>query len=269
MIEEKEKPRDGLVSRAAALGLIGTGALLGAACSAGAGGLAVLPARAGGTNAGASDPAPTDFDILNFALNLEYLEAEFYSFAVTGASIASHGVGINGTGTPGPTTGGHMVTFGDSRIATIAQQIYTDEVAHVNLLRSVLGSNAIAKPAIKLDALGACTTQAFFLKLSRALEDTGVSAYAGAAPLISSKAILGTAAQILATEALHSGDIRLLVAEQNVMTSPIDSKDVLPPPSGSQYFTVDSMGLAIARTTGQVIAIAGPFFPNGLNGNIH
>ncbi|MDQ6766807.1 MAG: ferritin-like domain-containing protein [Candidatus Eremiobacteraeota bacterium] len=268
MIEEKEKPRNGLVSRTAALGLIGTGALLGAACST-AGGLAGLTAPAKANGANIDSPTITDFDILNFALNLEYLEAEFYSFAVTGAGIASHGVGTSGVGTPGPTTGGHMVTFTDSRIATIAQQIYTDEVAHVKLLRGVLGSNAIAKPAIKLDALGACTSQSFFLKLSRALEDTGVSAYAGAAPLIQSKAILGTAAQILATEALHSGDIRLLVAEQNVTTAPIDSKDVLPPPSGTNYFTVDSMGLVIVRTTTQVIAIAGPFFPSGLNGTIH
>ncbi|MDQ6781114.1 MAG: ferritin-like domain-containing protein [Candidatus Eremiobacteraeota bacterium] len=267
MIEEKPAPRNELVSRAAALGLIGTGALLGAACST-AGGFVGGPAHAQtGTNLSSS--SLTDFDILNFALNLEYLEAEFYSFAVTGASIASHGVGISGTGTPGPTTGGHLVSFSDPRIASIAQQIYTDEVAHVNLLRGALGANAIAKPAIKLDAIVSCTTQTSFLILSRALEDTGVSAYLGAAPLIQSKAILATAAQILGTEALHSGNVRLLVAEAGVATSPIDGKDVLPPPSGTKYFTVDANALAIARTTSEVIGIATPFFPSGLNGTIH
>jgi hypothetical protein len=215
----------------------------------------------------------SDVDILNFALNLEYLEAEFYSVAVTGATIEANGAAITGTGTSGGTTGGNQVAFTDSTTKAIAAEIQVDELTHVKFLRSVLGSQAIAKPAINLAGLGiGFASMAQFLVLSRAFEDTGVTAYAGAAPLISSKAYLAAAAEILAVEAYHAGSIRTLIAQQNISTNPpgpLDSQDVLPPPTGSQYFPTDVNSLAMSRTTTAVIAIAKPFFPNGLNGNIH
>jgi len=226
-----------------------------------------------------------DADILNFALNLEYLEAEFYTVATTGKTIREIGIGVNGVGNSGPTTGGARVAleFGSvfpQRLHNVALEIAYDEQQHVKLLRSALGSYAVAKPAINLDALGiGFGNFRQFLKLSRAFEDTGVSAYAGAAPLISSKAYLGVAAQILATEAYHSGNVRLMISENDVDTTKTDSEDVLPPPSGKQYFTTDSNGLALTRTTGQVLAIvygnsttgttAGGFFPDGVNGLIN
>src|ERR1700730_4619568 len=55
--------------------------------------------------------AITDVDILNFALNLEYLEAEFYTVATTGRTIEETGIATGGTGHSGPTTGGKQVTF--------------------------------------------------------------------------------------------------------------------------------------------------------------
>ena len=226
-----------------------------------------------------------DADILNFALNLEYLEAEFYTVATTGKTIEKLGIGVNGTGNSGPTTGGERVDLeiGSAfprRLHAVALEIANNEQRHVQLLRSALGSYAVAKPAINLDALGiGFANFRQFLKLSRAFEDTGVSAYAGAAPLISSKAYLGVAAQILATEAYHAGNIRVMISENDVETTKTDSEDVLPPPSGKQYFTTDSNGLALTRTTGQVLAIvygnsttgttAGGFFPDGVNGLIN
>jgi hypothetical protein len=227
-----------------------------------------------------------DADILNFALNLEYLEAEFYNVALTGKTIEQCGVNVSGVGTAGKTTGGERVNFQigfglfTQKFRDVASQIAYDEMKHVEFLRAALGSAAVAKPAINLNALGiGFANYRQFLQVSRALEDTGVSAYAGAAPLITSKVYLGAAAQILATEAYHAGNIRLIISEAEVSTSKTDAEDVLPPPSGRQYFTTDSNGLALTRTTGQVLAIvygnsttgttAGGFFPNGVNGLIN
>jgi len=228
--------------------------------------------------------APTDADILNFALNLEYLEAEFYTVATTGKTIDQLGIGISGSGTQGAATGGQMVNFTNPSFPTaaIASQIADDERAHVTLIRQALtaaGAQPIAQPAINLNALGfgfGSVTE--FLQLARAFEDVGVTAYAGAAPLISSKTVLGYAAQILGTEAEHASNIRLQVAQLGVSTTLLDGADVLPPPSGGKYFSVDNNGLVQTRTPGQVLYIvygfqasvmAGGFYPNGVNGTIN
>ncbi len=210
-------------------------------------------------------------DVLNFALNLEYLEAEFYSVAVTGATLDSSVTG--GTSTA---TGGAQVTFTDQRIADIAAEILNDEMLHVKFLRTALGAMAVAEPAINLGALGiGFASQAEFLTLSRAFEDTGVSAYAGAATLLTGNN-LQAAAQILATEAYHAGNIRLNVVQQGITVPALDAQDV--PPDETHFFPVDANALAIKRTTSQVLAIvyanatagtsSGGFFPSGVNGNI-
>lgn len=224
----------------------------------------------------------TDVDILNFALNLEYLEAEFYTVATTGKTIEQIGIPVNGSGNLGPTTGGRRVPIlsGRSRFARIAQEIAYDEQQHVLFLRSALNGMQVAKPAINLNALGiGFANIRQFLTLARAFEDTGVSAYGGAIPLFSNTTTLGYAVQIAETESLHSGNIRLQVAELNISVPPLDSLDVLPPPAGTHYFTVNSQALAVIRTTSQVLAIvygnsapgtdSGGFFPDGVNGNIN
>lgn len=218
-----------------------------------------------------------DSDILNFALNLEYLEAEFYTVATTGMNISQAGLTITGSGASGATTGGSMVTFTDSAVQAIAMELAHDEQTHVTLLQGAiagLGAQAIAKPAINLGALGSFTSMNTFLTLARVFEDIGVTAYGGAAPLITSKTILGYAARVLATEAFHSGNIRYQIARLGITTTPLDGADHVPPPSGTQYFNTDSNAISEVRTPGQVLYLAfgaanatsGAFFPSGVNG---
>jgi hypothetical protein len=218
----------------------------------------------------------TDESILNFALNLEYLEAEFYTVATTGQRIGDLGIGITGRGAAGATTGGARVAL-DANTQTVANHVTLDEQQHVRLLRGALGSSAIAKPAINLEALNlGFRTQAEFLTLARAFEDLGVSAYAGAAKLIKNPNTLEVAARIALTEGQHAGVLRYLVAVANAAQPQVDNLDV--PPLGSpngRLFQVDGNGLSTIRTAAQVLAVAygggktsGGFFPNGVNGDI-
>ncbi len=149
-----------------------------------------------------------------------------------------------------------------------------DEALHVTYLRKALGSAAVQKPAINLDALGfGFNNIGEFLMLARIFEDVGVSAYLGAAPLIQSKAYLDAAARILATEAQHAGAIRTFAIIKGVPSKAVDAVDV--PPNPQHPFDVDSTALSIPRTTSQVLKIvygggtsSGGFYPNGLNGTI-
>ena len=125
----------------------------------------------------------SDGDILNFALNLEYLEAEFYTMATFGTTLVKLGI-ISKDDETGPTTGGNKVPdFSSKPEANMATALRVTEIAHVVLLREALGSAAAKKPAINLDALGyGFSSVNSFLKLARQFEDVGVSAYLGAAP---------------------------------------------------------------------------------------
>ncbi len=228
-------------------------------------------------------------DVLNFALNLEYLEAEFYTYATTGKSITSFGVGIKGHANGAnpaegaATVGGKQVNFSDNELFTrdLATQIGSDERAHVVLLRGALGSAAVAMPNIDLGALGfGFGNQNDFLRAARILEDIGVTAYAGAAGLLKTPDIITAAAQLLGAEAEHAAAIRTQVARLKIPTTPLDGVDLIPPPSGQprQVLSIDvTDGLVAARTAGQVLYLAfggkagakqGGFFPTGLNGTI-
>ncbi len=94
-------------------------------------------------NGGSPTPTPTptptvtDADVLNFALNLEYLEAQFYSYAVTGSGLSASM--LSGTGNQGALTGGRKVNFTDPIVEQYAKEIAADEIAHVKFLRDQLG----------------------------------------------------------------------------------------------------------------------------------
>jgi hypothetical protein len=237
----------------------------------------------------AAGPTATDIEVLNFALNLEYLEAQFYTYAHYGMSITEYaGIAVNGVANPGnpasggSVTGGKKVSFSNSLVFTqaIGEEIGSDERAHVVLLRNALGSAAIAQPNINLDALGiGFNSQNEYLTLSRIFEDIGVSAYAGAAYLLSA-AVVTTAARILAAESQHVSTVRTQIARLNIPTMALDGADLIPPPSGSttQYLSIYAKnGLAATRTPQQVLYLAyggrsnvssGGFFPTGVNGAI-
>jgi len=239
----------------------------------------------GGLKLSADPSSPTPVDILQFALNLEYLEAEFYSIGTTGKYISDLGIGTSGSGSSGPTTGGKQVTFTNALYANyVAYEIGEDERAHVTLLRSALSSagvTPIAKPEINLNALGiGFSDENSFLTLARIFEDIGVTAYAGAAqlPTFTSSPYIGTAARILSAEAEHVAAIRLVVRNFQIPTKQLDGVDIIPPPSGHNYFSLNDDGLCELRSPGQVLYLAyggnanatsGGFFPNGVNGNLH
>lgn len=235
----------------------------------------------GGTKLRAQAPAYTDFDILNFALNLEYLEAEFYTVALTGSTIDVMGIPITGPGyigTAGATTGGALVTITDPQTAAVAAELGNDERQHVVLLQEAitgLGGTPVNKPAINLNALGmGFGSQTEFITLARIFEDIGVTAYGGGAPLLVNPTVVGYAARILAVEALHSGCIRNIIDRLAIPTTAVDPADILPPPSGTLFFPTNNQALTETRTVGQVHFIAyggvanatsGGFFPAGTN----
>lgn len=218
--------------------------------------------------------AYSDADILNFALNLEYLEAEFYAMSTYGSTLVELGV-ISKEDQTGPTTGGARVpNFGNSPEAYVATRLRKDEIDHVTFLRSALGSAAVKKPAIDLNALGyGFSGVSSWLKLARQFEDVGVSAYLGAAPLISNSKYLSAAAAILGTEAFHAGSLRLACIMNNVTSPAVDSLDV--PPTSAALYATDKNALAIPRTPSQVLNVvyhggstSGGFYPEGMNGAI-
>lgn len=106
---------------------------------------------ASGAAANADDShGPSDSAILNFALNLEYLEAEFYLRAVTGSGLPDNMT--TGTGKRGGVEGGRKVSFKTSVIRKFSEEIASDEKSHVAFLRSALGGSAVSRPELSLDA---------------------------------------------------------------------------------------------------------------------
>ncbi len=267
------------------------------------GAIAIGAAAPLGAAAEAQSRSLGDADIVNFALNLEYLEAEFYLRGVIGTTLDEalrENLG-------GAVRGGHKVTFSSPLRDGVMRNITGDEMAHVRLLRSVNGRASVQRPTIDLDAGFAAVGQAagltgfdpfgnerdFFLA-AFLFEDVGVTAYKGSARNIRNKQLLESAAGILAAEGYHSGSIRAIIykmgddwrrpaaAISEVRDTLDGSRDLDQPVvqvgEMSNVIPSNENGIAYGRTPEHVLNIvygnpargvlAGGFFPEGLNGRI-
>jgi hypothetical protein len=277
--------------------------------SAGVAGLGVVGAGAIGTMTAEQAHAAggiSDGAILNFALNLEYLEAEFYNQAAFGQGLGPRLT--SGKGKHGGVKGGRKVHFTTPAIKKYAQEIATDELDHVKFLRTALGGAKVARPEIDIQSSFTAAAQAAglikkgqkfdpyanednFLLAAFIFEDVGVTAYKGAAPLISNKTYLEAAAGILAVEAYHAGIVRTALYSKGLFGAAraisnardsLDGKKNLDQGIGSRKTSdlvpTDKNGLAFSRSGAQVLNVVylnpaktnkGGFFPAGVNGTIH
>ena len=202
-------------------------------------------------------------DVLNFALTLEYLEAEFYT---------------TGMNTPGLIRPEWRAQF---------DQIRKHEVAHVRFLQSTLGPRAVAKPTFDFTAGNGSRNGPFrdvfsneqtFTAVAQAFEDTGVRAYKGQAPyLMDNRDILVSALRIHSVEARHAGQIRRLRAQKAWIVG--DSPGGLPPNTQPIYDGEDNRfhfilaqpasGISMTHsfdeplTRRQVLDIVAPFIVGG------
>src|ERR1700709_907423 len=130
----------------------------------------------------------SDVDILNFALTRESLESTFYEEAMKKVKASGE-------------------------LKKLLPLLASDEKQHVEALEGTikkLGGKPVAEPTFNFEYSGTSG----FLKLAETFENTGVSAYNGAAPMIKSKEVLGAAGSIVQVEARHAAAIRLQNKEE-------------------------------------------------------
>lgn len=194
---------------------------------------------------------PLIVDTLNFALTLEYLEDEFYKAGLAAAGLIP------------------------AEDRAVFQQIGKHESAHVTLLRTTLGSSAVAKPTFDFTAGGTFadvfSNYATFKALSQGFEDTGVRAYKGqAANLMDNDSILTVALQIHSVEARHAAEVRRLRGQKGWITGASTDVSALTAVYAGEdnhvHAGVDVGASAAATeafdeplTRAQVLAIADPF----------
>jgi len=242
-----------------------------------------------------------DDAIFNFALNLEYLETEYYLRGTTGAGLSEEDIGAE----PGEVTGGTLVPFATDAIRQFAEELVANELAHVRYYRESLGDQAVDRPAIDLASAFAAVGQAAgfgdnfnpftdelnFILGGMLFEDVGVTGYKGATPLIQDRTKQGDIAGILAVEAYHMGMARSLLYQagptaqqaanaitvaRGVLNDMSEIEQGIAIDGRANFVPSDERGIAFTRTPEQVLQIvyltpetgvsSGGFFPNGVNG---
>ena len=189
-------------------------------------GTAVLAAADGNfSEANAQTFAPSD--IVQFALNFEYLGATFYLTAVTGQGLSAADIGPN----PGQVTGGSQNSFQSPVVQALAVELAIDERSHVEVLRAALTANGItpiSRPALNIGTAFSSLAQAAgiigpggtfspyvsdmnFLLGAFVFEDVCVTALKGSAAMLMGSPYLATASGFLGVEAYQAGAIRTLL----------------------------------------------------------
>jgi rubrerythrin len=171
-------------------------------------------------------PQSADIDVLNYALTLEHLEATFYREGLkefAGDELMEADI---------------LEPFGETirmEVPKYLEEIRNHEETHVKAITKTikkLGGNPVPQGEY---AFG-YETPSGFLKTAKALENTGVTAYKGAAPEIVNNKVLKAALAIHSVEARHASFLNLVN-----MSSPFPR------------------ALDRARSVEEVLKIAGPF----------
>lgn len=285
--------------------------------SVAAGGLALLSACGGDDDGDGPNPNPsptpsptptptstTNADRLsiNFALQLEYLQAQYFAYATTGAGVPADL--LTGTGTAGGVTGGAAVSFADPFIAACAREIAADAQRRIAFLRGIITTDAAAQPAITISGaadgpFSAVLGESFnpyasdgnFLLGAFLLQDVIVTAYKGLQPLINVATTRLGFYGLLAAQSYHAGLIRTelyrnpaLRARAGAISDKRDELDGVGDQDqgvvageGANITPADGNGIAFSRSTPRVLNILyankasvsqGGFFPAGLNGDL-
>jgi hypothetical protein len=182
------------------------------------------PAERAGAGAGSSGTVHLgkgDVGILNYALALEQLEAEFYARAVDAKPSGL-----------------------DADAMSVLDDLRKHEAVHREFFFTALGDNAIPHLSFDFSSVD-FTSGDSVLEAARTIEDLGVSAFNGAGQLLTDPDFLAVAGKIVSVEARHAAAIRDLLAPK---TASFAGDDV-----------VDTNGREGARLPAEVLPLAAPF----------
>ncbi len=138
-----------------------------------------------------SSASKGDLEIVNYALTLEYLEADFYDQVIRSGEVT------------------------DKKIAELAKSIRDNEQEHVEALTATvkqMGGTPAPKPTTKFEEVIAGGPQ-MILETAASVENLGAAAYLGQAGNIKSKEILAAALAIHSVEGRHAAALNTLVGD--------------------------------------------------------